>query len=233
MKAISPSSCYPLLWWFAVLISVVSSYRRALPALQASAWHITHLRHCSWKQHLWGLLLVLKGELDRALCTCLVCAILLWTLPETWQFSVLPFSSFPGLVFHDTLYSLLRNSHVFPKAPHLGSDAQLLPGPCCVPAVVCVYHPWESTAMSMSLRAGGQLCPTCTPATACLCRLRCTVGAPDRLSFHAQCSLLPLMHLGWKRILVVIPAAVSVKRTAASMEQLHLIKGFRLGKSHT
>lgn len=43
--------------------------------------------------------------------------------------------------------------------------------------------------------------------TACLNRLQFTVGASDRLLCHAQCSLVPLMHLGSKRILVVIPAA--------------------------
>lgn len=47
-------------------------------------------------------------------------------------------SRFPGLVFHATINSLLRSSHVFPKAPHLEADARLLPEPCCVPAGVCL-----------------------------------------------------------------------------------------------
>lgn len=166
----------------------------------------THERRCNWK-HLCGLFLCVKGELDWALCTCLCVQSYSKPHRKSWQFAVFPFSNFPRLVFHDTIYSLLRNSHMFPKAPHLETDAQLLPGPRCVPAGVCVYHPWGSRDMPMSLNAGGQLCPICTPITACLDRLLFTVGASDSLSFHAQCSLLPLMHLGWKRILVVIPAA--------------------------
>lgn len=142
----------------------------------------TVIRH-NWKQHLCGLLLCVKRELDRALCACLVCAIILYTLLETLEDCCVPVFSFPGPVFHDTVYSLLRNCHVFPKAPHLEADAQLLPGPCCVPAGVCVYHPWGSRDMSLS--AGGQRCPVCTPITACLNRLQFTVGASHRLSFHA------------------------------------------------
>lgn len=50
--------------------------------------------HCSWKQHLWGLSLCLKEELDRALCTCLVCAIILSTLPETLAVCCVPVFQF-------------------------------------------------------------------------------------------------------------------------------------------
>lgn len=161
--------------------------------------YYTHERHCNWKQHFCGLLLYVKRELDWALCTCLCVQSYFKPYQKPWQFAVFPFSNFPGFVFHDTIYSLLRNSHVSPKAPHLETDAQLLPGPCCVPAGVCVYHPWGSRDMSMSLSAGGQLCPTCTPVTACLDRLQFTVGASDRLSFQAQLFPVALNAPGLKK----------------------------------
>lgn len=169
----------------------------------------THERHTAAGTNIYAdYFYVQKGSLlDRALCTCWCVQSHCKLYWKPWQFAVFSFSHFPGLVLHDTIYSLLRNSHVFPKAPHLETDAQLLPGSCCVPVGVRVFHPWGSRDMSRSLSAGGQLCPIHTTITVCLGRLRLAVGASDRLSSHAQCCLLPLMHLGWKIILVVIPDA--------------------------
>lgn len=150
--------------------------------------------HCNWKQHLCELLLRVKAEVDWALCTSLCVQSYCKLYWKPWHFAVFPFFNFPGLVFHDTMYSLLRNSPAFLKAPHLESDAQLLPGLSCVRADVCVYHPWVTRDMSVSLSTGGQLCPSCTPIPACLSRLWLTVGASDRILFHSLCSLLPLMH---------------------------------------
>lgn len=209
VKAISPS-CYALVWWLAVFISVISTYIRAVPALQASAWRITHVKDTLQlvTMFMWTTSMCKRGAFWIEPCALVWCVQshckLYW---KPWQFAVFSFSHFPGLVLHDTIYSLLRNSHVFPKAPHLETDAQLLPGSCCVPVGVRVFHPWGSRDMSRSLSAGGQLCPIHTPITVCLGRLRLAVGASDRLSSRAQCCLLPLMHLGWKIILVVIPDA--------------------------
>lgn len=109
------------------------------------------------------------------------------TVTYTGNLDSLLWSHFPGLVLPHTTYSFMRNSHVFPKAPHLETGAQV-PSGLGAAVGACIKHP---------------------------CRSRDTSGAAAWGSEHRQAppsypqsqhhlSLVPSKHLGQ----AFIPAAV-------------------------
>lgn len=179
VRAISPSSCYPLLWCLHLCDNLLC---KSTSSLQASARCITDLKGKLQviTTFIWTTSMSRREGIESCAfvwCVQLHCK-LQW---KPWEFIVSLFSYFPGLIPPHITYSFTRNSHVFPKAPHLETDAPLSPG-LGVAVRVCTKHPHR----------------TCLLSTLCPGTLQFPGSALDRLSPQAQCALLSLMHTGWK-----------------------------------
>jgi len=116
------------------------------------------------------------------------------TVTSTGNLDSSPCSHLPELVFPHAAFLFMRNSHVFPEAPHLEGAVQLPLGPG-VTVGAGVKHPGRSRH---GWAAGwGSVCRRAQPSHRIPSTLRPGCGSPlDRLSSPAQCARLSLTHLG-------------------------------------
>lgn len=119
-------------------------------------------------------------------------------------------SHFPGLVLPHATYSFMRNSHVFPKASHLETDARLPPG-LGAAVGVCIEHPRGSRCRS-GAAAWGSEHRRVAPSSPCLQhRLSRQALVPSgrlgQVFIPGEVCPVALNAPGLKKVLVVIPDA--------------------------
>lgn len=109
-------------------------------------------------------------------------------------------SRFPGLVLPHTTYSFMRNSPVFPKAQHPGTDARWPPG-LRVAVGECVEHPRRSGGTWGAAPWGSERGHAASSSPCPQHHLSLQAVVPGQRFRWAQCAqaqsaLLSLMHPG-------------------------------------